>query len=79
MQSLEKRIAVLETAQANHGLFSVPELNALMDDIWAKHGTSHVEQVARYGSEHALLKALRADIQSIHARPLQMVNKHDNN
>jgi|GEM_PF-6159617 len=79
MQSLRKRIAVLEAAQATRGLFSVPELNALLDDIWAKLGTTHAQQVAHYGSEHALLKALRDDIQAIQGKTHSKVSKHDNN
>lgn len=65
MATLGMRIAVLEKVQGKQGLFRNPEMNALMADVWAKSGTSYVKELAHYGSEHALLKALGAQLQSI--------------
>lgn len=65
MTLIERRIALLETAQGKQGLFDKPEMNALIADLWRQAGTSYAEQVAKYGSEHAMLTALDADIQSI--------------
>ena len=65
MANLEKRIAVLEKVQGKQGLFGNPEVDALMADVWAKSGTSYAKELAHYGSEHALLKALDAQLQSI--------------
>lgn len=65
MATLEKRIESLETAQGKQGLFGSAEMNALMADLWAKSGTTQAEQEARHGGQHAMLKALHADIQTI--------------
>lgn len=65
MATLDKRVSALETARGKQGLFSNPAINALMTDLWTQAGTSYAQQVAQYGSDHAMLTALDADIQTI--------------
>lgn len=65
MANLEKRVAVLETAQGKHGLFDNAEMNALMAELWAQSGTTQAEQEAHHGGQHAMLKDLYADLQTI--------------
>ena len=65
MTASEKRVAALEAAQGKRGHFASltdVELTAHIDRLWAKLGTTHAEQVAHYGSEKALLRAVRESV-----------------
>lgn len=63
MTAIEKRLAALEISQGKQPPSSA-EIDAALDALFAKMGTTHAEQVVHYGSERALLRAVRESVEA---------------
>jgi uncharacterized coiled-coil protein SlyX len=63
MTTSEKRVAALEVAQGKKRP-TAEELSTQIERLWAKMGTTHTEQLAHYGTEKALLRAVRESVEA---------------
>lgn len=61
MTTIEKRLAALETVHGNQRP-TAEELSTRIAGLFAKMGTTHAEMLARYGSDKALLRAVRESV-----------------
>ena len=57
---LENRIAALEGPYGEDAHLSLEEVEARIDEILARLGTTLTAEIARYGSEKAIVTALRS-------------------
>ena len=80
MSSIERRVAALEGPRNTSPLahLSTTQLDERIERACARMGTSLAKQVARYGSERALLQALRSGQWDIdHTAEQEEGHEHD--